>query len=126
MLAKCPVTATLPYRGLATAEDFYVRKLGLKRAGGSIADGYLEFEAGGGTTFSVFESDSRKSDDTAANFEVENLDKEMEELRAKGVVFEEYDLPEVKTVRGVATMDGHRAAWIKDPSGNVLCLHQEA
>jgi hypothetical protein len=39
-------------------------------------------------------------------------------------VFEEYDLPGIKTVRGVATMGDMQAAWVKDPAGNVLALVQ--
>jgi hypothetical protein len=74
----------------------------------------------------VFESDSDKSDDTAATFEVADLAKEMQELRKRGVEFEEYDLPGIKTVDGVATMGKHKGAWIKDPGGNILGLHQSA
>jgi catechol 2,3-dioxygenase-like lactoylglutathione lyase family enzyme len=124
MLSKSPVSATLPFEGLATATDFYVKKLGLELESGSVEDGFLEFRAGDGTTLAVFESDSKKSDDTAATFMVDDLAKEMEALRKQGVKFEEYDLPGIKTVKGVATMDGHNAAWFKDPGGNVLCLHQ--
>lgn len=124
MLSKSPVAATLPFRGLKAAEEFYSKKLGLELASGSVQDGYLEFTAGGGTVIEVFESGSKKSEDTAATFEVPDLEKEMNELRAKGVVFEEYDLPEIKTVKGVATMGSQKAAWFKDPGGNVLCLHQ--
>lgn len=124
MLSKSHVSATLPYRGLKTALSFYTKKLGLKRVAGSVKEGFLEFRAGKGTTISVFESGSKKSEDTAATFEVTNLAREMAALRKKGVKFEEYDLPGIKTVDGVATMDGHRGAWIKDPGGNVLGLHQ--
>ena len=124
MLSKCRVAATLPYDGLATAEPFYGGKLGLELKSGSVADGWLEFAGGDGTVIEVFESDSPKSDDTSATFEVEDLEREMADLRGKGVKFEEYDLPGIKTVRGVATMEGHRAAWIKDPAGNVIALHQ--
>ena len=48
----------------------------------------------------------------------------MAALRKRRVVFVDYDLPGVKTVRGVATMGDHKAAWLKDPDGNILCLHQ--
>ena len=61
---------------------------------------------------------------SAATFEVKDLASEMAALRKKGVKFEEYDLPDIKTVRGVATMDGHKGAWFKDPGGNVLALHE--
>jgi catechol 2,3-dioxygenase-like lactoylglutathione lyase family enzyme len=124
MLSRSPVTASLPYDGLKTARDFYTKKLGLKHVSGSPKQGWLEFSAGKGTSIMLFESDSRKSADTAATFEVADLAKEMAALRKKGVVFEEYDLPEVKTVDGVATMGRHKGAWIKDPGGNVLALHQ--
>src|SRR5262245_25462680 len=126
MLSKCSVAATLPYKNLKTAKAFYGNKLGLKQRSGSVKDGYLEFEAGKGTVIQLFESSSRKSEDTAATFEVQDLAAEMAALRKKRVAFEEYDLPWVKTVRGVATMGEHKGAWIKDPSGNILALHQAA
>jgi catechol 2,3-dioxygenase-like lactoylglutathione lyase family enzyme len=125
MLNTFAVTAVLPFKGLAAARDFYEKKLGLRLAQGSVDDGFLRFEAGRGTFLDVLESDSKKSEDTAANFEVEDLAKEMKDLRAKGVRFEEYDLPDVKTVDGVATMDGMKAAWVKDPGGNVIGLTQK-
>ena len=126
MLSRTPVSATLPYRNLKSATAFYTKKLGLVHVSGSVKDGYLEFQAGQGTRLQLFESKSRKSQDTAATFEVEDLAAEMKGLRRKGVDFEEYDMPDVKTVKGVATMGKHRGAWIKDPAGNILGLHQRA
>jgi catechol 2,3-dioxygenase-like lactoylglutathione lyase family enzyme len=126
MLSRSPVTASLPFRDLKKAKDFYTKKLGLKLVEGSIKDGYLAFAAGKGTEVHVFESGSTKSKDTAATFEVSNLEREMAALRKKKVVFEEYDLPGIKTVNGVATMGKHKGAWIKDPGGNILGLHQRA
>ena len=126
MLSRSRVAATLPFKGLKAAQDFYTQRLGLRVSSGSVKDGYLEFEAGDGTVLQVFESDSRKSDDTGATFSVKDLAKEMEDLREKGVRFEEYDLPGIKTVDGVATMGEHKGAWFKDPSGNILALHQGA
>ena len=124
MLSRSVVAATLPFRGLKKAKTFYSTKLGLKLRAGSVREGYLEFKAGGGSVIQVFESNSKKSKDTAATFDVTNLAKEMAALRKKGVVFENYDLPRIKTVRGVATMGDHKGAWFKDPGGNILCLHQ--
>ncbi len=126
MLSKSPISATFPYRGLKTAEKFYSRKLGLKRVSGSVKDGFLEFQAGKATILLLFESTSKKkSDNTGATFEVADLDREMATLRKRGVVFEEYDLPGIKTVNGVASADGMgRIAWLKDPAGNVIALHE--
>jgi catechol 2,3-dioxygenase-like lactoylglutathione lyase family enzyme len=126
MLSNSRVTASLPFDGLKAAREFYSKKLGLKLLSGSVNDGYLEFAAGKGTTIQVFESDSKKSNDTAVTFEVANLARAMAALRKKRVVFEEYNLPGIRTVRGVASMGDHRAAWFKDPGGNILCLHQRA
>jgi catechol 2,3-dioxygenase-like lactoylglutathione lyase family enzyme len=124
MLSKSRVCATLPFHELKKAQPFYRDKLGLDLVAGSVDAGYLEYSAGEGTTIQLFESTSKKSDDTAATFEVKDLAREMTELRERGVKFEEYDLPHIKTVNGVAVMDGHKGAWIKDPGGNVLGLHE--
>ena len=126
MLSKSFVAPTLPFRGLKKAQEFYSKRLGLKRVAGSVSDGFLEYGAGKGTVLQLFESTSKKkSDNTAATFEVADLDREMKTLRKRGVVFEEYDLPGIKTVDGVAEGDGMgRMAWLKDPDGNVLALHE--
>ena len=126
MLSSSPISATLPFRGLDAALEFYSRKLGLRRTNGSVEDGFLEFQAGNGTVLQLFESTSeKKSENTAATFEVGDLDEEMATLRKNGVTFEEYDLPGIKTVQGVADADGMgRIAWFKDPDGNVLALHE--
>ena len=43
----------------------------------------------------------------------------------RGVRFEDYDLPGLKTVEGVCVLGGERAAWFRDPEGNTLCIHQD-
>jgi catechol 2,3-dioxygenase-like lactoylglutathione lyase family enzyme len=123
MLAKSAVAPVLPCRDLKKARDFYGKKIGLKLVEGSPGEGYLVFAAGEDTVLTCFESDSRKSEDTAAMFEVADIEKEMATLRKRGVRFENYDLPGTKTVNGIATQGNHRAAWFKDPGGNVVGLH---
>lgn len=125
MLSKSPVAATLPVRDLEAAKRFYEDQLGLSLQHGSVPEGFLEFEAGKGTCLMLFASESSATTaNTVATFDVKDLDQEMVELRGRGVRFEEYDLPECKTVDGVAIMDGHVMAWVKDPNGHVLALHQ--
>jgi len=128
MLSSSRVAPTLPFRDLDRADEFYGRKLGLECVAGSVDEGFLEYQAGDGTVLQLFDSESdQKSDNTAATFEVDDLDQEMDALRARGVVFEEYDLPNIQTVNGVAEAAGMgRLAWIKDPDGNVLALHESA
>ena len=58
---------------------------------------------------------------------VDDLDATMKDLESRGVTFEEYDLPGIKTVKGVVTMpDGSRGAWFKDTEGNILSLMKRA
>jgi hypothetical protein len=62
---------------------------------------------------------------TCMRFEVEDIEVTVGELRARGIVFEEYDLPGLKTVDGIATHEsGARGAWFKDPEGNILQIGQ--
>jgi predicted enzyme related to lactoylglutathione lyase len=124
MLANCTVSATLPVRDLSAAKAFYQTKLGLPCRQGSVREGYLVLSAGSSTVLVFGSTSDRKSDNTSATFMVADLDEEMKVLRRKRVQFEEYDLPHCKTVDGVADMGGHRMAWIKDPDGNVLALHE--
>lgn len=65
-----------------------------------------------------------KAEHTALTFEVDDIDREVAELEGRGVRFEDYDLPGLRTERHIAKMDGERAAWFKDTEGNILCIHQ--
>ena len=58
--------------------------------------------------------------DGCHHFDVPDLEETMQDLRSRGVVFEEYDFPGLKTVNGIADMGGERSAWFKDPDGNIL------
>ena len=70
----------------------------------------------------LYKRAATKADNTAAGFLVDDLEATMKELRAKGVKFEEYDFPGLKTVNGIATTDGEKGAWFKDTEGNILAL----
>jgi len=59
---------------------------------------------------------------TYMSFDVANLEEAVKELRDRGVVFEEYDMPGLKTVDGIAEIQGVKGAWFKDPDGNILAL----
>lgn len=59
---------------------------------------------------------------TTAEFDVEDVPAVVAALRERGVVFEEYDLPSLRTDDGVLDVDGQRSAWFKDPDGNILAL----
>src|SRR5574342_905196 len=124
MLANLKATAMLPATDMARARRFYEKVLGLPPAHVR-PSGEARYDAGG-TEFALYpRSTPTRADHTALSFEVKDLAGEMATLRSRGVVFEEYDLPGLKTTAGVCVLGGERAAWSKDPEGNILCLPQD-
>jgi hypothetical protein len=84
--------------------------------------GGVLYQAGSAHVF-VYPSEFAGSNQaTAATFIVSDTSAAVEELRGKGVTFEEYDMPGLKTVDGIAEMDGVKGAWFKDSEGNILSL----
>ena len=65
----------------------------------------------------------KPAEHTALSFEVDDVPNEVELLERRGVVFEDYDMPGLHTEQHVAKLDGMRAAWFRDPDGNILCIH---
>jgi catechol 2,3-dioxygenase-like lactoylglutathione lyase family enzyme len=126
MLSNSPVVPTLPVVNLKRARSFYEEKLGLKPEG-SERNGQIDYNCGNGSSLHLYErSEPTKADHTAATFEVSNVESSVNELRKNGVVFEEYDMPGLKTVNGIAAVENEKAAWFKDTEGNILCLHQKS
>jgi catechol 2,3-dioxygenase-like lactoylglutathione lyase family enzyme len=111
---------------LERAKRFYGGTLGLKMLEETEA-GDVVYQAGAGTMLGTYSRAApTKADHTAAGFMVDDIERVMTALKSKGVSFEDYDLPEMglKTVNGVATLGKDRAAWFRDPEGNILSLVQ--
>ena len=123
-LAHRTVAMMLPVTDVDRAQIFYTESLGLDSTG-TDEEGSAKFALDGGNTLVLLpRPDARPSDSTAMSFEVEDVAAEIADLEGRGVVFEDYDLPELKTVDHIADRGTERAAWFKDPDGHVLCLHQ--
>jgi catechol 2,3-dioxygenase-like lactoylglutathione lyase family enzyme len=123
MLAESPIHAALPATDLERARRFYADKLGLTPESEG-PDG-LFYRCGGGTRFLVFPSGGTASGThTQMTWNTTDIEAAVAELKARGVVFEEYDTPEVKTTNGVATLGESKGAWFKDSEGNILALGQ--
>ncbi len=123
ILADAPVSAGLPAADIERAKAFYEGTLGLPVV--QDLEGALMFACGNGTMFFVYPSEFAGTNKaTAAGFQVDDIQAVMEELRGKGVTFEEYDMPGLKTVDGVATLGPSKSAWFKDTEGNILALVQ--
>jgi catechol 2,3-dioxygenase-like lactoylglutathione lyase family enzyme len=125
MLGGSRVAPTIPVRDPARSRDFYEGSLGLKLKQ-EMTDGGIEYECGGGTSLFTYptEENAGKSPATLASFEVDDAPAAVGELRGKGVTFEEYDMPGLKTVEGIAELAGSRGAWFKDPDGNILAVFE--
>jgi len=131
MLADAPVTALLPCVDIERARKFYGQTLGLKEAddlgpGGEASPGTATYQCGQGTRLGIYERPQPpKADHTAAGWMVDDIDSVVDELLARGVEMETYDMPGVEfDERGVATAGGMKSVWFKDPDGNTLSILQ--
>ncbi len=121
MLQEGQVFASIPAADLARAQAWYEEKLGLTPSESESMPGAAIYRCGDGTAFLLYETTfAGTGQHTIAGWRVSDLDKEMAELRNRGVTFEDYDMPGLKTTGGIATLDNMRSAWFKDSEGNVL------
>ncbi|GAA1863250.1 glyoxalase/bleomycin resistance/dioxygenase family protein [Paeniglutamicibacter psychrophenolicus] len=124
-LSTSPLTTIIPVTDAERSRKFYEDALGLPFRG-KAADGNLVFTlAGAGSLALLSDPQARPSTHTAASFEVNDITDAIGDLDGHGVVFEDYDLPDLKTVDHICVLGSEKAAWFKDPDGNILCLHED-
>ena len=122
MLKDLRVHANIPASNISRARKFYEQVLGLSP---SETPGGTVYRCGQNSWFLLYESDgASKSGATIAGWETDDIESEVQELRKRGVVFEEYDAPEFKTVNGINTEPARKAAWFRDSEGNTLVILQ--
>ena len=122
MLSKLEIHATLPVKDLNRARRFYAEKLGLTPSDELPAgliyrckdSWFLLFPSSGASTGQF----------TQMGWMADNIEAEVKELKSKGVVFEEYNMPDFKTVNSIFSTKDSRAAWFKDSEGNLLGIVQ--
>jgi catechol 2,3-dioxygenase-like lactoylglutathione lyase family enzyme len=128
MLKNAKVATRLPAKDLDRARAFYSEKLGLDPA--EEREGGLRYICAAGE-FAIFVSLGVQSGThTQMGWEVDDIEEAVRVLRARGINFEEYDLPGLKTVDGIAEIcgnypsmgKGERGAWFRDSEGNLLGL----
>jgi len=131
MLKDGKVATRLPAQDLERARAFYSEKLGLEPA--EEREGGLRYEFPDGSQVALFESaGSAAGDHTQMGWEVDDIEATVRDLRARGVVFEEYDFPGLRTIDGIADIEGNypskgigeRGAWFRDSEGNMLGIGQ--
>jgi catechol 2,3-dioxygenase-like lactoylglutathione lyase family enzyme len=124
MLTSAHLTTILPALDLERACRFYGETLGLRERRRTADDGALFSTADGSDVELLRRNQRTRAEHTALTFEVDDVEREIRELEGRGVRFEDYDLPGLKTERHMATIGFDKAAWFKDTEGNILCLHQ--
>ena len=125
MLQNFPMYAYIPAKDVDRARQFYERKLGF-RPTQEIAGGVV-YESRDKTACFLYPTpNAGTSQASQAFWEVDDVEREVAELKARGVKFEDYDLPSDKSPSGVLTGGGAKAAWFKDSEGNILAIIQSA
>ena len=120
------VLPTIAVDDLDRAIKFYSETLGLsvRRLQGDMGDGAL-VEIGDSDRLLLYKSSYKRGETTYASFVVDDVESSVRELRGKGVTFEEYDFPGLKTVNGIATTGDLKTGWFKDSEGNTLAISNE-
>ena len=124
MLSHSAVTTMLPVIDMVRARAFYEECLGLQ-PGALRPDGKFVYQVGGSALALFPKPGGTKAEHTAISFQVPDIAASIEALKSRGVVFEDYDFPDFKTVNHVCVLGSEKAAWFKDTEGNYLCLHEE-
>jgi catechol 2,3-dioxygenase-like lactoylglutathione lyase family enzyme len=122
MLRSAPIRAYIPVLDVDRARKFYEGTIGLvakqEYAGGVI------YECGGCEVFLYPTPNAGTSRASQAFWQVSDVEAEVRELKQRGVVFEEYDIPGIAMKDSIATGGGAKTAWFKDTEGNILAISQ--
>ena len=121
MLDQQQAFATLPASDITRARTFYEDTLGFQAV--SATDEGVSYRPGGGNEFLVFPSSGRSSGNhTQLMFRVDDLDREMRELKERGVRFEAVDMEGYDPDTSIVQMGTFRGAWFRDPEGNLIAV----
>ena len=123
MLKDARIVPYIPVANVVRARKFYEEKIGL-RAREEYAGGVI-YECGNGSWVFMYPSQGAGTSKASTAFwAVDDVAAEVEALKARGVVFEEYDMPGIKMKNSIATGGGAKTAWFKDSEGNIMAVSQ--
>jgi len=124
MLKNSRIVPYIPVADLDRARKFYEEKIGLTPR--EVSAGGVVYDCGGGSWVFMYPSaGAGTSKASTAFWDVDDVETEVAELRSRGIVFEEYDMPGLKTVNGIATGGGAKSAWFTDSEGNIMAIVQQ-
>jgi predicted enzyme related to lactoylglutathione lyase len=126
MLNTKKAFSSLSVNDIQKAREFYGKMVGLKLSNGP--EGTLVVPLSGDTKALMYpKSNHQAADFTVLNFPLDSVDKAVDELSRRGVRFEVYNEPNLKTdARGISRGSGPTIAWFKDPAGNILSVVEAA
>ncbi|HZE61900.1 MAG TPA: VOC family protein [Burkholderiales bacterium] len=123
MLQKSSMYSYIPAKDVTRARQFYEQKLGFKPK--SEENGGVVYEFAEHTACFLYPTpNAGTSRASQAFWQVDDIEREVAELKARGVEFEHYDTPDMKSEDGIVTGGGAKAAWFKDSEGNIMALVQ--
>src|SRR2546429_9960893 len=122
MLTTAPIRAYIPVSNLQRARRFYEQTVGLEP--GEEYGGGVIYTCGGAEGFMYPTPNAGTSRASQAFWQVADVEREVAELKSRGVKFEEYDSPGMKMVNSIATAGGAKSAWFKDSEGNIMAVIQ--
>ena len=122
MLSAAPIRAYIPASNLQRARKFYEQTVGLDP--GEVYGGGVIYACGGAEVFMYPTPNAGTSKASQAFWQVDDVEAEVAVLKARGVVFEEYDMPGIKMKNSIATGGGAKTAWFKDSEGNIMAISQ--
>ena len=124
MIGKSDATPMIAVKDLDRARTFYEDTLGLKEVE-DFGEGFML--KSGDTKVSIYRSEFAGTNKaTALNFDVDDIEKEVGELKEKGIFFEKYDLPGLEKRGDLYVGEGgFKTTWFKDPDGNILSLIED-
>ena len=125
MLQNSPMYSYIPAKDVKRARRFYEQTIGLK-AKEEVAGGVVYEFANGTACFLYQTSNAGTSKASQAFWQVQDIEREVAELKKRGVKFEEYDMPDMEVENSIYTGGGAKAAWFKDSESNILALIQDA
>lgn len=120
MFAQGNVFAIVAVKDIDIAKQFYGGKLGLNQVDEN--PGGVMYQSGNGRLFVYQAPTAGTNQATSAAWEVDNIEQVVEELKGKGIGFEHYDIPGAVQQGDVSVMGGMKAAWFRDPDGNILSV----
>jgi predicted enzyme related to lactoylglutathione lyase len=124
MLQNSPLYSYIPAKDVGRARKFYEEKVGLKPKQ-EIAGGVV-YEFGKNTACFLYPTENAGTSKASQAFwQVDDIEREVAALKKRGVKFEEYDSPDMKTTNSIFTGGGARAAWFRDSEGNILAVVQD-